>query len=541
MTRCYKLFLICNPILLNNSPQTKIIPQPQRYFSKSPEMNTTSLKRITLVSAILITLLFYKQSNGLNVLIFESLVVLYFWLSGRITKNALSIFSTVALVSSSIFTIITYSNFVYVMNTIALILFIGVHLESNVKSIVSSFGLAFVNMFDGQKLFFTSLRNSRFQSMGKYVWKFRIFLFPVIIISIFVLIYSNSNPLFDKIVSTINKYIGNWFSIFFENIEFSLVFTFIVGLLISNFILQQSKNAAILSYDAQSDVELQRIKRKEKRSFNNIGLKNELRSAIFLFVSLNALLFVLNILDIYFVWFNFEWANEALKGFVHEGTWYLIFSILLSIALVLYFFRGSLNFFHKNKLLKVLCYAWLAQNTLLAVSVIIRNYWYVHYFSLAHKRIGLFIFLLLTIYGLYTVFIKVKERKSAFYLFRNNVLVIYALLLVSSFINWDVIIAKYNVAHAGKSYYEMRYAAYLSDATLPIVELPIAELERIQKFQFNKYPLERNDLTPELYIQTIEWRKNEFKNKWEKKSWLSWNLSEYLTYRKLVDSNSLAE
>ena len=211
------------------------------------------MKLITLVSAFLITLLFYHQSNGLNVLIFELLVVLYFWLSGRISKNILSLFSTVAFVASAIFTVITYSDFVYVMNVIALFLFVGVHLGPHVKSVVSSFGLALIHVFESQKVFFKSLQHSKFQGMGTYTRRFRIFLFPIFIILIFIGIYKNSNPLFDKIVSTINKYIGIWLDIFFEHIEFSLIFTFLVGLLISNFIVQQTKNSLILSYDEDSD------------------------------------------------------------------------------------------------------------------------------------------------------------------------------------------------------------------------------------------------------------------------------------------------
>ena len=117
-------------------------------------MKNISLKLITLVSAFLITLLFYHQSNGLNVLIFELLVVLYFWLSGRISKNIFSLFSTVAFVASAIFTVITYSDFVYVMNVIALFLFVGVHLGPHVKSVVSSFGLALIHVFESQKIFF---------------------------------------------------------------------------------------------------------------------------------------------------------------------------------------------------------------------------------------------------------------------------------------------------------------------------------------------------------------------------------------------------
>ena len=165
-----------------------------------------------------------------------------------------------------------------------------------------------------------------------------------------------------------------------------------------------------------------------------------------------------------------------------------------------------------------------------------RTYWYVHYFSLAHKRIGLIIFLLLTMYGLYTVFVKVKEQKSAFYLFKSNVLVLFTVLLMSSFVNWDTIIAKYNVAHAGRSYYHMNYMSNLSNATLPIVDISASELAHIEQFQFNRYPLERTDINSRQYLQQIEIRKNSFKNEWEQKSWLSWNLCEYLAYRELVNS-----
>jgi hypothetical protein len=499
-------------------------------------MNKISLKSITFVSAILITLLFYNQFNGLNVLIFESLIVLYFWLSNRISQNRLSVFSTIAFMSSSIFTIITYSDFVYVMNVIAFFLFIGVHLYVEAKSIVSSLGLALVNVFESQKIFFKSILNSKFHGVGKYTWKFRIFLLPLVIIVLFIVIYKNSNPIFDSIVSTINLYIAEWINILFEYIEFPLIITFIVGIIISNFILQQTKSISIIHYDEHSDTQLHRKKSGQKRPFNIIGLKNELRSTIFLFISLNILLLILNVLDIYFVWLNFEWGNETLKEFVHEGTYYLLFSILLSISLVLYFFRGNLNFFNKSKLLKVLCFVWLSQNALLTISVIIRNYWYVHYFSLAHKRIGLLIFLLLTLYGLYTVFIKVKERKSAFYLFKNNALAIFTVLLISSFINWDILIAKYNVAHIRKSYYHMKYMSDLSYATLPIVDLPVYELEQIELFQRDRYSFERTDISPEQYIQKIEMKKNNFKNEWEQKSWLSWNLSEYLTYSELIEN-----
>ncbi|MFT7072048.1 DUF4153 domain-containing protein [Patiriisocius sp. Uisw_017] len=69
---------------------------------------------------------------------------------------------------------------------------------------------------------------------------------------------------------------------------------------------------------------------------------------------------------------------------------------------------------------------------ILAISVGIRNFWYFEYYSLAYKRIGIFFFLTATIYGLYTVLIKVKDKKSSFYLFRNNAWSVFLILVVTS-------------------------------------------------------------------------------------------------------------
>ena len=74
--------------------------------------------------------------------------------------------------------------------------------------------------------------------------------------------------------------------------------------------------------------------------------------------------------------------------------------ILISIIISLYLFRGNQNFYKKSVLLKKLALAWLAQNVILAFSVGIRNVHYIEHYALAHKRIGVFFFLLATIIGL---------------------------------------------------------------------------------------------------------------------------------------------
>src|SRR4029078_3225426 len=128
-----------------------------------------------------------------------------------------------------------------------------------------------------------------------------------------------------------------------------------------------------------------------------------------------------NCVDITYVWFGFTYNNDInLSEYVHEGTGLLIFSILLAMVLLLFFFRGNLNFYKQNKWLRAGAYAWLLQNSILAVSVLFRDYYYIQHYGLAYKRIGVLIFLAMVLMGLITVFIKIQKRKTAYYLLRVN-------------------------------------------------------------------------------------------------------------------------
>jgi hypothetical protein len=241
----------------------------------------------------------------------------------------------------------------------------------------------------------------------------------------------------------------------------------------------------------------------------------------------------LNGIDINSVWFNFKCEGQYLKQYVHQGTYLLILSILISIAIILYFFRGNLNFYKQNKFLKYLSFIWLAQNGILAISVGIRNFRYIEHYNLAYKRIGVAIFLLLTLYGLYTVLLKVKKKKSTFYLFKTNALAFYIILVISSLVNWDKCIATYNFSHSDTAFLDLDYLSSFSDKTLPYLNKTKLELDDITIKQKENFNFKDYFLTSESYYNIIQNRKKQFKKEWESKSFLSWNLAEYLAYKKL--------
>jgi hypothetical protein len=178
-----------------------------------------------------------------------------------------------------------------------------------------------------------------------------------------------------------------------------------------------------------------------------IDLRKEFVAAMALFALVNALLLVVNAIDINWLWFGFVPApGFDLTQFVHEGTYVLIFSILLAMGIVLWFFRRNLNFYAPGlPWLRWGATVWVLQNAVLAVSVGLRNYYYIQNCGLAYKRIGVCFFLLLVFFGLGTVLLKIWQRRSAYSLVRLNSLAVYAVVLLLAAGNWEVWIANYNL------------------------------------------------------------------------------------------------
>jgi hypothetical protein len=369
--------------------------------------------------------------------------------------------------------------------------------------------------------------------IGSYFGKALIFSVPILVILVFIIIYRNSNPVFDEWFGVADNYINRAWEAVFKNFDELILFTLFVSLVLSNFLLFRDTKTQLLQMDEPAKESAQRVRKPGLFNFRSTALKSEFKVAVFLLFMLNILLLLMNISDVYWVWLNFEWEGQYLKQFVHEGTYLLIFSILISIGIVLYFFRGNLNFYSKNTLLKNLSYLWLAQNALLVISVAIRNYWYIYYFALAYKRIGVLLFLLLTLYGLYSVYRKVSERKTAFYLFRTNFHMMLLVLTLASLINWDMVIVRYNFAHANKSFLHLDFMSELSDKSLPYLDKSLSELEAFDGLQEELFPFEKRYMQPQEYFEIISERKQTFKNKWEEKSLPEWNLAEYLAYKKL--------
>ena len=490
-----------------------------------------------LALATLFSYLFYKQSIGINFLIFEfcALVLLLYFKQIDLTNPKIK-FALIGFVISVISFVWNFSAFAFIINLIFSIYLIGIlsypKLKNHFNSFFFSLSSMLMSLFEFVKCMNSSAKSSN--SIIKKIWKAKIYVIPIIIILIFIAIYRNSSPYFNSIIITFEKFTIDKIPNLFKHIDELWLFLFIAGLILSSFIIFRSTFTDLVKYDDNSSNEITRSKKSLYFDYKPNALQTEAKLGVLLLIFLNGMLMVLNIIDIYWVWFNFKWDGTILKQSVHEGTYLLIFSIILSIIIVLYYFRANQNFNPKLKWLKTLSYIWIAQNIILCISVGIRNYWYIDYFNLAYKRIGVIIFLIITIYGLYTVYLKVKEKKSFSYLLSKNTYSVLLILLFFSLFNWDVLIAKYNFRNANKAFLHLDYMQTLGDKALPYLDKPIGELTSIKQQQQVIYRFDTVYLSAEEYVKIINNRKIEFLKPDENIDWRSWNYAEYKARKMLT-------
>jgi hypothetical protein len=194
------------------------------------------------------------------------------------------------------------------------------------------------------------------------------------------------------------------------------------------------------------------------------------------------------------------------------------------MAILLYYFRGNLNFYSKNNLLKYGAYLWILQNGIMAISVMLRNYYYIeYYYALSYKRIGVIIFLILTFTGLITMFIKILGKKTTYWLIKVNSTAVFVVMILIGSLNWDESIARFNLQNPDKGSIDVEYLFTLSDDVLPILNENKDVLDNEFMFSEGWRRYLNNGL------QELNTRTQSFLEKQDGYSWLSWNYTDWKT------------
>ena len=482
---------------------------------------------LLLTGAVLFNILFWKESLGINLLLFTifNIGALLFVNQGKkistpakITGACTLLLSVCVIINHSIISIVVYS--------ISFLAMIGFVHQSELQLFFYGLLQSFSNLKLGA---FTSGLKEMSTSSGvdtRKVYKyFKLGIVPLFVLLIFYLLYYSANPEFASFSDTAFSWMGKFFTL---DISFTRILFFVFGLVITGMVLWKEEFSSFVERNNFLSEQLVRLRRKDNFGVGSpmmLDLKREYQTGILMFLMLNVLLLVVNIFDVNFIWFNFE-ENPSynLKTFVHHGTYTLIGSILLAMLLIIYFFRGNLNFYKDNEKLKWLTYAWIAQNGVLAISLAIRNYRYIQFHGLAYKRIGVIIFLIAVMIGLITMYMKVREKRSLYFLINRNTWAVYFLLVLSSCINWDTSITKYNIFANTKRSLEVNVLMYqLSDKNWYLLKKHTDEIAKKTGGRFD----------PIHFDRSCEWKKNNIINRNNNTTWLSWNYPDYKNLKEI--------
>jgi hypothetical protein len=416
---------------------------------------------IFATTILFFSILFWKQMPGLNFFIFTILL-----LGGQVLmkKEVLQkrnwIFSAIGALCST-FCVLYYGNTLSIFASFFSLLIasyfamegkgsILIGMVSSLLSIGSSLGFMISRIIER--------RMERMEKKGdnKSGKRFLIVLIALLVVMVFVLMYRESSVMFYNLTQKIN----------FDFISITwIVFTFIGALIVFGFYYHNSV-PGMSDWDSKHALQLSPSK-EESWMDKMMSMDSEQFSGIVLLTLLNILLLIVNGLDAAFIFGGGEKLPVGITytQYVHQGVGMLITSIVCAMLIILYYFRGRMNFSGKVNVLRNLAIFWIIQNAFMLFSTMWRNDSYIFMFGLTYKRIGVFVYLLLTLIGLFVTAWKVYGKKTNAFLVRTNSWLFYSVWVIACFVNWDGMILNFNTKNIKEP--DVVYMSSLSDNILP--------------------------------------------------------------------------
>jgi hypothetical protein len=500
------------------------------------------MKRINVFAFLIFVVafdqFFWDQNLALNFALFSLLSIIHHFIDSPVSFSKPSVqMATVGNVIATFMLVYhnsIVSSFVAIISWIVLI---GFFHEEDLRTVYRAVWSSILHFFKIPP--FLKNREDKLSKEKSTEWMrwMKIVVLPTFIVIVFFLIFRGANLVFKDVTDQIGHDIKWAFERIFDIASWERLLFVFLGALIANWVVFQSQWKIFSKMEYKKTDELLRVRDKNQYGFISIyfkeifpmkfkmlRLKDENKSGVLAMGMICMLLLIINSIDIFYVWFGLNYNPKMnFAKDVHQGVYMLIFSIVLSILVMLYYFRRNLNFYSKNKLLKNLAYTWIALNVVLIISVIIRNVHYINHLGLTHKRIGIFIFLAIVVLGLASLYWKISQRKSFFYMSKFNSWSIYFMLIFMTCFNWDMIIFNYNFAQKDKLKFDRFYVLdYLSDEAIINLKLKEKELNKnndlniIQDYQEYRY----NTLESQFERITLKLAN-------DKNTWQSWNYRKY--------------
>ncbi|WP_343695514.1 DUF4173 domain-containing protein [Flavobacterium sp.] len=394
--------------------------------------------QIILACTGIFILLFYREGVGINISIFGvtlTLLISYIFQEKFVNRSHLVLVMTSIL---SCFAFAWYGDAASFFALALSILFLQFKTQDGKLKIIQVFPLIFLNGITSLgRIFMFSQWLPEGKIHNDFAKKLVAFVvIPVIFLGLFFIVYSFGSNHFSSL-----------FTDYTLDIDiFQLVLISILGFYISFSFWNYWVPDACYEFNPKLNNDFDNISEvKNQSTFSFLDLDFERKSGVIT-------LFLLNILLLVFIGtYNYEQFFEVvektnLSADTHERVNAVIFSILMAVGVILFYFKGGFNFDEKATTLKRLAKLWIVLNVVLIVSALIKNSEYVSFYGLTYKRLGVYAFLTLAIIGLIYSFLKITKQKTNAYLVNQMVWYFYGTILVCSFVNWGNLITKYNIS-----------------------------------------------------------------------------------------------
>ena len=398
------------------------------------------MKKLSIIlgSSLLFTLLFYNEDLGLNWAIFGLVqigLICYLFKEKLVTRLHLVLVITSIL---SCFAFAWYADFPSFLAMALSVVFLQFKTQEPNLKLLQVFPLVIVNGLAslGRILMFSQYIPKRKVNSSFAKQLIAYFIIPAVFLGLFLMVYSFGSNHFSAMFTDYYLDIDAWQAFVLTALGFYISFTF-WNYWIPEVCYQKNE---LLANDFNEEV-----KTENKNSFSFLDIDFERKSGEITLFLLNALLIV------FIVTYNYEQFFEIvekskLSSDTHERVRAVIFSIIMAIGVILFYFKGGFNFDEKACDLKKMAKMWIVLNAVLIVSTIIKNSEYVLYFGLTYKRLGVYAFLILAVIGLLISFIKISRQKTNAFLFNRMLWYFYGTILLCSFVNWGNLITRYNIA-----------------------------------------------------------------------------------------------
>jgi len=405
---------------------------------------------LIFLSAAVFAVLFYNEDIGVNLSIFALLLLLvqFAMVPALIRdKRALLLASCVVLSSISHAWLLSFAGFVSVVASSFVFRYYvtdpKLRLVTQAVVYFSNWPAFIIQVFQIESWFEFDKNASKhtFMKVVSYV------LIPLVILSVFFAVYVSSS-----------EWLSEWYNRYEWDFNVLMLLVLVLGFYVS-FVFWHSKVYNIIKVlDRKLLFNFAKHEQTSlKPTVEGIPLQLELRSGIITLACLDVMLLF------FIVVFNLEHTQQAIGAIseysdrTHEQIYLIIGSICMAMLVVLFFFKGALNFIKNNGKLLLFAKIWLVLNGILIISAFYQNTLYVQELGLTYKRLGVYLFLMLCAIGLCYSYLKIHFKRKNFYLVDRMSWVVYFTLILCPLLNWSSVITTYNLKQEGVDLYYLEH------------------------------------------------------------------------------------